>query len=46
MASNEDGQADAGEKATKGAYNMKKIRVGAAQISPHFFDKQKTLDKT
>jgi amidase/nitrilase len=25
---------------------MGKIRVGAAQISPHFFDKQKTLEKT
>ena len=25
---------------------MKKIRVGAAQISPYFFDKQKTLEKT
>ncbi len=25
---------------------MKKIRVGAAQISPHFFDKKKTLEKT
>jgi len=25
---------------------MKKIRVGAAQISPHFFDTEKTLEKT
>ena len=25
---------------------MKKIRVGAAQISPYFFDKEKTLEKT
>ena len=25
---------------------MKTIRVGAAQISPYFFDKEKTLDKT
>ena len=25
---------------------IKKIRVGAAQISPHFFDKKMTLDKT
>jgi len=25
---------------------MKRIRVGAAQISPHFFDKRKTLEKT
>ena len=25
---------------------MKKVRVGAAQISPYFFDKEKTLEKT
>ena len=25
---------------------MRKLRVGAAQISPHFFDKEKTLNKT
>jgi nitrilase len=27
-------------------YGMKKIRVGAAQISPFYFDKEKTLEKT
>jgi nitrilase len=26
--------------------SMSKIRVGAAQISPHFFDREKTLEKT
>jgi amidase/nitrilase len=25
---------------------MKNVRLGAAQISPHFFDKEKTLEKT
>ncbi|RLB38006.1 MAG: hypothetical protein DRH12_13510 [Deltaproteobacteria bacterium] len=25
---------------------MRRIHVGAAQISPHFFDKEKTLEKT
>ncbi len=25
---------------------MKQVRVGAAQIAPHFFDKEKTLEKT
>ena len=28
------------------SHKMEKIRVGAAQISPYFFDREKTLEKT